>query len=276
VRILLALALLAGAGAGATAHTAGDQSERAVVWAVGDAATPNDGARRLAAHIRAVTPDRFLYLGDVYEDGTASEFQLHYHPLYGSLAPVTDPTPGNHEWDNRFSGYYPYWRAQKGRRQPPWSSTTLARWELLALNSQAAHDRGSRQLRWLGRALAEPQGNCRIAFWHRPRFTAGKYDDAPDLAPLWDALRGEARAVLSGHDHNLQRLRPRNGITQYIAGAGGASPYAVDESDTRLAWSDDSRFGALRIVLRPGRATFEFQDAAGRLLDRSRQNCAAG
>jgi hypothetical protein len=276
VRILLALALLAGAGAGATAHTAGDQSERAVVWAVGDAATPNDGARRLAAHIRAVTPDRFLYLGDVYEDGTASEFQLHYHPLYGSLAPVTDPTPGNHEWDNRFSGYYPYWRAQKGRRQPPWSSTTLAGWEILALNSQAAHDRGSRQLRWLGRALAEPRGNCRIAFWHRPRFTAGKYDDAPDLAPFWDALRGDAKAVLSGHDHNLQRLRPRNGITQYIAGAGGASPYAVDESDTRLAWSDDSRFGGLRIVLRPGRATFEFQDAAGRLLDRSRQNCTAG
>jgi hypothetical protein len=276
VRILLALALLAGAGAGATAHTAGEQSEPAVVWAVGDAATPNDGARRLAAHIRAVAPDRFLYLGDVYEDGTASEFQLHYHPLYGSLAPVTDPTPGNHEWDNRFSGYYPYWREQKGRRQPPWSSTTLAGWEILALNSQAAHDRGSRQLRWLGRALAEPRGNCRIAFWHRPRFTAGKYDDAPDLAPFWDALRGDAKAVLSGHDHNLQRLRPRNGITQYIAGAGGASPYAVDESDTRLAWSDDSRFGGLRIVLRPGRATFEFQDAAGRLLDRSRQNCTAG
>jgi Calcineurin-like phosphoesterase len=273
--IVLALALLAGAGA-ATADTAGDQSERAVVWAVGDAATPNDKARRLAAHIRAVTPDRFLYLGDVYEDGTASEFQLHYHPLYGSLAPVTDPTPGNHEWDNRFSGYYPYWRAQKGRRQPPWSSTTLAGWEILALNSQAAHDRGSRQLRWLGRALAEPRGNCRIAFWHRPRFTAGEYEDAPDLAPLWEALRGDAKAVLSGHDHNLQRLLPRNGITQYVAGAGGASPYAVDESDARLAWSDDSRFGALRIILEPGRATFEFRDSAGRLLDRSRQTCTAG
>ena len=56
----------------------------------------------------------------------------------------------------------------------------------------------------------------------------------------------------------------------------GASPYAVDESDTRLAWSDDSRFGALRIVLEPGRATFEFRDTAGRLLDRSRQSCTTG
>jgi Calcineurin-like phosphoesterase len=271
VKILLLLALLAGAGA--AAQTPGEPSQRAEVWAVGDAATPNDSARQLAAHIRGATPDRFLYLGDVYERGTAREFELHYHPLYGSLAPITDPTPGNHEWDNRFEGYYPYWRAQKGRRQPPWSTTTLAGWEILALNSQAAHDRDSRQLRWLSRALADPRGDCRIAFWHRPRYTAGTYDDAPDLAPFWDALRGDARAVLSGHDHNLQRLRPRNGITQYIAGAGGASPYAVDERDTRLAWSDDGRFGALRIVLQPGRAMFEFRDATGRVLDRSRQRC---
>ena len=48
------------------------------------------------------------------------------------------------------------------------------------------------------------------------------------MAPLWNALRGHARAFLSGHDHNLQRLRPAGGITQYIAGAGGASQYAVD------------------------------------------------
>jgi acid phosphatase type 7 len=277
VRLLtfaLALALPAG-GAAAAAQSPG-QPERAVVWAVGDAATPNDGARRLAAHIRADEPDRFLYLGDVYEQGTARDFRRHYHPLYGALAPITDPTMGNHEWANRFSGYYPYWRARKGRRQPPWSSTTIAGWEILALNSLADHTRGSRQLRWLRRALAEPDGDCRIAFWHRPRFTAGLYEDAPDLAPLWSALRGEAKAVLSGHDHNLQRLRPRNGITQYVAGAGGATPYAVDETDPRLLWGEGGRFGALRIVLEPGRAKFEFRDAGGRLLDRSRRACSSG
>jgi Calcineurin-like phosphoesterase len=271
--LALTLALLAGTGA-AAAQTPGE-SQRAVVWAVGDAATPNDGARRLAAHIRAASPDRFLYLGDVYEDGTARDFRLHYHPLYGSLAPVTDPTPGNHEWANRFSGYYPYWRARKGRRQPPWSSTSLGGWEILALNSQAAHDRSSPQLRWLRRALAEPAGDCRIAFWHTPRFSAGLYEDASHLAPVWNALRGEAKAVLSGHDHNLQRLRARNGITQYIAGAGGARRSTLDKSDPRLLWGEDGRLGALRIVLEPGRATFEFRDARGRLLDRSRATCSA-
>jgi Calcineurin-like phosphoesterase len=246
-----------------------------VVWAVGDAAAPLPAARRVAAAIRNARPDRFLYLGDVYEYGTATEFGRNYDPLYGSLAGITEPTPGNHEWGNRFSGYYPYWRAKKGRMQPPWSSVRTAGWELLNLNSQAAHGPGSPQLRWLERALAAG-GDCRIAFWHRPRFSAGLvHGDAPDVAPLWNALRGRARAVLSGHEHDLQRLRPRGGLTQYVAGAGGRSRYPLSRTDPRLAWGRDDREGALRIVLTPGSATFEFRDAAGRVLDRSRTTCSA-
>ena len=251
------------------------ERDRAEVWAVGDAATPGPGPRRLAATIRRARPDRLLYLGDVYESGTAAEFRRNYDPLYGSLGSVTEPTPGNHEWANRFSGYYRYWRAKKGRRQPPWSSVHTAGWELLNLNSEAAHGPGSRQLRWLQRALA-PGGDCRIAFWHRPRFSAGLvHGDAPDTAPLWNALRGRARAVLSGHEHDLQRLRVRGGLTQYVAGAGGRARYPLDSSDGRLAWGRDDRYGALRIVLEPGTATFEFHDAAGRVLDRSSTTCSA-
>jgi hypothetical protein len=272
VRRLLAAVLLALAAAcpPAVAQT----PEPAEVWAVGDAATPNDGARRLAAYIRSQRPDRFLYLGDVYEDGTAREFRLNYDPLYGSLARITDPTPGNHEWENRSSGYYPYWRAKKGRRQPPWSSTSIAGWQILALNSMADHGQGSRQLRWLRRQLGATTGDCRIAFAHAPRYTAGVYEDDSGMAPLWNELRGHARAFLSGHDHNLQRLRPVSGITQYIAGAGGATVYAVDEDDPQLAWGVSGLFGALRIALEPGLATFEFRDSRGRLLDRSRRRCS--
>jgi hypothetical protein len=247
----------------------------AVVWAVGDAATPTSAARALARMIRRARPDRFLYLGDVYDRGTAAEFRSYYDPLYGSLARITDPTPGNHEWARRRSGYYPYWRAHKGRRQPPWSVTAIAGWELVDLNSEAAHGAGSRQLAWLRRTLGRRPGDCRIAFWHRPRYSAGHYGDAGDLAPLWNALRGRARAVLSGHDHNLERLHPVRGIVQYVAGAGGQARYEVDRGDPRVAFGNSSRYGALRIVLAPGVATFEFRDVKGRLLDTSRSTCSA-
>lgn len=272
--LLAIVAAIAPQGGGAPAEHA-RQAERAVVWAVGDAAAPLPAARRLATAIRRARPDRFLYLGDVYEYGTAAEFRRNYDPLYGSLASTTEPTPGNHEWANRLSGYYPYWRAKKGRSQPPWSSVQTAGWELLNLNSEAAHGPGSRQLRWLERRLATG-GDCRIAFWHRPRFSAGLvHGDAPDTAPLWNALRGRARAVLSGHEHDLQRLRPRGGLTQYVAGAGGRSRYRLTGTDQRLAWGRDDREGALRIVLEPGSATFEFRDAGGRVLDRSSTTCSA-
>ena len=71
----------------------------------------------------------------------------------------------------------------------------------------------------------EGPGDCRIAFWHRPRYSAGAYGGAPDLNPLWNRLVGRARIVLTGHDHNLQRHRPQRGLAQYVVGAGGRGRY---------------------------------------------------
>lgn len=264
--------LLLAAAAAAPAHAARD---RAVVWAVGDAATPGAGADRVAALIRRAKPDRFLYLGDVYDSGTLAEFRRWYHPRYGRLAHVTLPTIGNHEWANRFRGYYRYWAARKGRRLPPWQLARIAGWEVLDLNSQAPHGSRSAQIAWLGRVLERP-GDCRIAFMHRPRYSAGAYGNAPDLNPFWDRLAGHARVMLAGHDHNLQRHRPQRGITQYVVGAGGRRRYRLHRGSPTLAWGTDDVNGALRIVLRPGRALLEFRGARGRLLDRSRATCTPG
>ena len=252
------------------------QAEPAEVWAVGDVATPGKAATRVARMVRAARPDRFLYLGDVYERGTAEEFRLLYHPRLGRLAPVTEPTIGNHEWPNRFRGFYPYWREQKGRRQRPWSRTRIAGWELLNLNSEAAHGRGSTQLRWVANRLRETRTDCRIAFWHRPRYSAGAYGDDASMEPLWRRLAGHARIVLSGHDHNLQRHRPRRGLVQYVAGAGGRARYPLEPAYRGLAFGRDDVDGALRILLRPGAATLEFRSAGGGLLDRSRVSCTSG
>jgi acid phosphatase type 7 len=270
VRALLAAAALALAPAPGPA-----QSERAVVWAAGDAATPGPAADRVAALVRRGRPDRFLYLGDVYETGTLEDFRNWYHPRFGRLARVTEPTIGNHEWDNRFKGYYRYWYRRKGRPLPPWSKSEIAGWEILNLNSQAPHGGGSPQVRWLRSALEGP-GDCRIAFWHRPRYTQGAYGGAPDLDPLWNLLSGHARIVLSGHDHNLQRHARRRGLVQYVVGAGGRSRYTLHHGPSSMVWGTDQVDGALRMVLKPGRALLEFRTPGGRLLDRSRVRCDPG
>ena len=263
---LAGVLLLAPAGSRSAGDLAASvQEPTAIVWAVGDGADGSSRAKRLARTIARDEPDRFLYLGDVYESGTADEFRRNFAGVYGSLAEITEPTPGNHEWARRREGYLPYWTSVRGRRQRPWYRFDLAGWEVFSLNSEAAHGPNSRQLRWLRRRLEGAEGNCRIAFWHRPRLSAGVYGDDRSYEPFWRAMRGRARLALSGHDHNMQRLRMRQGIVQLVAGSGGRGLYPL-HPDGRLLFGRDDRVGALRLELEPGRARVEFRAAGGRRL----------
>jgi len=259
-------------------------ADRVVLWAVGDSADGSPRAARVAAAIPA-EPDLFLYLGDVYHDGTEREYARHYAPLYDRLGAVTAPCPGNHEWGNRAVGYERYWRRARGIAPPPWYAFRAAGWLLLSLNTEEPCGPGSPQGRWLRERLAGSREPV-LAFWHRPRWSAGEHGDQPDVQPLWEAVRGRARLVLSGHDHNLQRFRPVDGMTQFVVGAGGRSSYQLTRSwrrhlphrigrrlgrrqwrDPRLAFGNDAEDGVLRVALEPGRAAFAFVGVDGRVLD---------
>ena len=248
------------------------RSGRAVLWAVGDGAGGGDAARALVAQIAASRFDRLLYLGDVYGRGGASHFIRNYAPTYGRLAAKTWPTPGNHDWPLHTQGYDLYWAQVTGGRPPPWYSVRLAGWQVLSLNSEAPLGPGSQQGHWLRRQLHRA-GTCRVAFWHRPRYSAGKHGDQEDVAPLWDALRGRTVIVVNGHDHDMQRFRPIDGITELVAGAGGKSLYELDQDDHRLAFASDNAYGALRLELRPGSARFAFVGLGGEVLDSGAIRC---
>ena len=246
---------------------------RAVVWAVGDGGIDSPQASRLATSIARAGADRLLYLGDVYPEGTLADFEENYTPNYGRLAARTAPTPGNHEAPIADQGYYPYWERALGAALPPYYAFRVSGWQILSLNSEIDHDQGSPQLGWLDRRLA-PGGNCRIAFWHRPRFSAGTHHgDVSHVAPLWNALEARARIVLNGHDHGMQRFRRRAGITEFISGSGGADLSPVAEGDPRLRFSNDSRYGALRLKLRRRRADYSFVTSSGRVLDKGTITC---
>ena len=246
---------------------------RALVWAVGDGANGSRQARVLARRMARSKPDLLIYLGDVYEHGTATEFADNYATVYGRLSRRTAPTPGNHDWPQHAEGYDPYWTRAMREPVPSWYAFSIAGWRILSLNSETAHDPGSPQVRWLRRQVAGP-GNCRLAFWHRPRFSAGtKHGDQPDVAPFWDALRGHARIVLNGHEHDMQRLQPRGGIVEFVSGAGGAARYPVDPAYPGLAFANDSDWGALRLELRRGTARTAFVTRDGEVLDRTTITC---
>ena len=243
------------------------------VWAVGDGAVAGSEDEAVAHRIEQEGLDRLLYLGDVYETGTAEEFSMHYQPSFGRFKSITSPTPGNHEWDNRARGYDPYWGSRvRNADGGYYYSFDVGNWHFISLNSE---DPGSipRQRDWLERDLAGYGGTCTIAFLHRPRYNAGEHAEAVELDPLYDTLSGHAVMLLTGHDHNYQRFPPYRGVAQLVVGTGGRTLYDLNESDSRLSASNDTDFGALRMELTLNRVSYEFVRTDGRRLDTGSLPC---
>jgi hypothetical protein len=263
---------------GGTSWVRSRTKRRSVVWAIGDGADGGADGRAVAAMVGAHRVDRLLYLGDVYESGTAAEFQSNYDPLYGHFDAITAPTIGNHEWPNVATGYVPYWIRARGTPPPFWYAFAASGWQLISLNSNAPVSTSPAQLDWLrGQIRKTPRyGDCRIAFMHHPVFSAGLHGDTTSLQPIFGELRGHASIVLSGHDHDMQRLHPVDGVTPVVDGAGGHDLYPVNRGDNRLAFADDTHHGALRIKLSPGRAVLSFVAEDGTTLNRSVVRCSQG
>jgi hypothetical protein len=248
------------------------------VWAVGDGADGGSAEAAVAQMIARNSVDHFVYLGDVYESGTAAEFVHHYDPGFGIFASITKPTIGNHDSANLKSGYDFYWGKVMGRPIPNYYSWTAGGWQLFSLDSESDHGPGSAQVSWLKGKIADAPsyGTCRIGYWHRPLTSDGTvHGDNPDVGPLWDALVGHASLVLNGHEHDMQRFAPRDGITELVAGSGGHEHYPI-RSGSGLVFGDDHDFGALRLVLRPGRASYAFVSTTGKVLDSGSVPCKRG
>ena len=240
------------------------------MWAVGDANPPNSA--RVARLIRRTDPDRILYLGDVYPEGTRDDFERWAKP-WRPARPADGADARQPRVGEAREGYEPFWRDVTGETPPTYYKFRAGGWDILSVNGEHSDWRSVEN--WLS-DQASSGGDCRIAFWHRPAYSAGKYKRGDERArEFWDALEGAARIVVNGHDHNMQRMRARNGIVQFIAGAGGRYRHNVDEDNRRLAFGDDDHFGALRLDLAPGTARWRFVTARGRVLDRGSLGCRA-
>jgi hypothetical protein len=79
--------------------------------------------------------------------------------------------------------------------------------------------------------------------------------------------------VISGHDHDMQRFRPRGGVIQLVSGAGGNGHYRVKRGRAGLRFADDRHYGALRVELTPGNARVSFIDTTGHTLSATNVAC---
>ncbi|MGH3081065.1 MAG: DUF7594 domain-containing protein [Gaiellaceae bacterium] len=254
----------------------GGTSGQTVVFALGDGADGSATSRALANYVIGQNPHRFFYLGDVYETGTAAEFTNNYEPLYGPLAPKTDPVIGNHEYANRSSGYYPYWMKKRGWTQELAKHRSYvdaaSGWQIIAYSSETDMTaEGS----WVGGEVAKHPGTCRIVMAHEGRHVVAdtSHSDNTSQESVWTRIVNKTAINLVGHNHIYGRLAPLGGVTVIVSGAGGHGLRSLGSQHHPVAASKTGVATATRLVLRRGAADFSQVDARGAVYDSGTITC---
>ena len=246
-----------------------------VVYALGDGADGSTPSRELADYVKARNPDRFFYLGDVYETGTATEFANNYEPLYGSMASKTDPVVGNHEYGNRATGYFPYWQGKRGWTQEQAlhrSYVDASGWQVIAYSSEGDM---TAEGAWVAGEVARHGGTCRIVMAHKGRHvvTDTAHGDNSEQEAIWSQIIGKTALNLVGHNHVYGRLAPVDGIGVIVSGAGGHGLRSLGTQHHTVAGSKTGVPTATRLVLRPGEAEFQQVDKDGVVYDSGTISC---
>jgi hypothetical protein len=73
----------------------------------------------------------------------------------------------------------------------------------------------------------------------------------------------------------MERLKPKDGITEFVSGAGGNTLHP-GWKHPQVAFTNNTTFGALRLKLSPGVARFAFVGVDGRTLDSGKVRCRRG
>jgi Big-like domain-containing protein/calcineurin-like phosphoesterase family protein len=264
-----------------------------ILAATGDGASGEPNADAVTNLIAGWNPNMFLYLGDVYNDGTPTEFHNWYGTgsnHYSRFNSITNPTVGNHEYQHLGGtqydapGYFDYWD-----NVPHYYSFNAAGWHFINLDTTSQYNQttpGTKQYDWLVQDLETNTAACTIAYFHHPVYNVGAEGESLRMYGLWPILADHGvDIVLTGHDHDYQRWYALNGLgeldpngtTEFVVGTGGHGIQDFIKTDDRLAVgfnTPPAAFGAVRMELNVDGAAFQFVNIQGTVLDSGSIPCS--
>jgi hypothetical protein len=188
------------------------------------------------------------------------------------------PIPGNHEYNTPGgTGYFDYFGSIAGPAGLGYYARDVGTWRVYALNTECGAAGGpdcTQEMAWLTSDLAANPRQCVIAMWHEPRFTSGAHGDATWLSNFYKAFYDAgAELVMSGHDHDYERLDPMDpagnldlarGLRSFVVGTGGISQNAFTTIHANSVVRQTGTFGVLKLTLRVGGYDWEFVPVAGK------------
>ena len=260
-------------------HVTAPTPQDPVLVGAGDIATCTSDADQQTATLLDSVPGTVFTLGDnAYDNGSTTDYSDCYQPTWGRhKARTLFPVAGNHDYNTAgATGYYGYFGDAAGEPAKGWYSKDVGEWHVIVLNSNCTVvgcDLDSPQERWLRADLAASSAACTVALWHHPRASSGVYANDLSVQAFWEDLYyAGVDLVLNGHEHIYERFRPLDaagtpddayGITQIIAGTGGAELRSIGTVNPASVTRDAATYGVLKLTLHQDSGDFAFLPVAG-------------
>ena len=261
----------------------------AVLVGAGDIASCSSTGDEQTAQLLLGIPGTVFTAGDnAAPNGSGSDYKNCYNPSWGKVKGRTRPSPGDIEYNTKSAaGYFNYFGGAAGPKNKGYYSYDLGAWHIVVLNSALDMSPGSTQEVWLKNDLAKTPAQCKLAYWHLPRFFSGASTSRPSVKPAWDDLYAAgATLVINGHTGNYERFAPQtpdgvadptNGIRQIIVGTGGLRHFSFGNIAANSEVRDNTSSGVLKLTLNDGSYTWEFIPVAGSpFTDSGSGSCHAG
>lgn len=149
-------------------------------------------------------------------------WQTWWEDMYGPLKIVFYPVLGNHDWYGfdspaaqiLYSGHTSSWRLPA-----PYYTFVAGPIQFFALDTT---EMSQKQLEWFKEELEKSQSTWKVVYAHHTIFSDGYHGDNSELRDqLLPLMRNRVDIYISGHDHDLQHLKPVDGVHFVVAGAGG-------------------------------------------------------
>ncbi len=246
---------------------------------IGDYGYAGANELAVASMVSGWNPDFIITTGDNnYEfgaeatiDANIGQYYSNYiYPYPGTFTPtiaITQnlffPSLGNHDWIAAGAAPYLNYFTLPGNER--YYDFVWGPVHLFALDSDSHEPDGitqnSTQAAWLQNQLASSSARWRLVYMHHPPYSSGTtHGSTPALQ--WQYQSWGATAVLSGHEHNYERII-KNGFPYFVDGAGGRSLYPF--SLTPVAGSEfryNANYGAMLVTADNNTIKFDFYSIA--------------
>lgn len=197
--------------------------------AFGDSGSGNSDQFAVLDQLETVPFRLMIHTGDIaYESGTLGEFEDNFFAVYAPLLRsfAMFPSIGNHDDSSVFRRVFDVPRSGDHN----WYSFDYGDIHFVALDT---NDFGTEQADWLREDLAGSDREWTVVYGHHPPYSSGEHGSSTDLRAKLDAIFQEhpVDLMLSGHDHDYERMEPMGGVHYVVTGGGGRGTRPVGTSD---------------------------------------------